>query len=77
MENHLPVIRRVVSVALSIRTTVKISTIVNWIVWSIKCIGLVKVNYAAIPIIGVVKVGQPVVIVVPVNAILKTVAVDI
>ena len=76
-EHHVPVVGGVGAVELTVGRAVQVTSIVHRIVRSAKRVGGIIIHDTAIAVVGVVQIGDAVVVVVPVDAVLKAVAVNV
>ena len=76
-EHHVPVVGGVGAVELAVGRAVQVTAVVHRVIWGAKGVGGVVIHDTAIAVVGIVQVGDAVVVVVPVDAVLETVAVNV
>ena len=76
-ENHSPIRIDVRGVILIVAATIKWSKVANWIERSLESVIEVGIYQSAVSIIWVVEVGKTVVVIVPIDVVLKAITIYI
>ena len=70
-------VRYIVRICLTVLTTVEQSKVSHWVKWGLECIVKVRIYGTAISVGGVKEVGEPVVVVIPIDVVFKSITINI